>query len=1228
MADDSKSSNLGGNNFIWLLLAAATTYFVVHQVPLEGSRPAATERSLRERVGEQHIDARLWQDPFAAVAETLAKSPELNPENCGSAETKYKHVQDYCWPPWQKIDSGTGQREPEPTLALVVSVSGAPYSEDQESRRRTRYAVLAGLAAEGFIPQDPKHIGFYWPGAARSFQRAPVAVGVQSQPQSPAGAPLQRARLAATATSQTQSPGADSPQDSRSAVETAASSHRQSSAASQNDPVPEAVPFEWLEPRLEGRRSVRQGYKRILLLWFDEDALGPYASPLKQIARLLCSVPPVPNQQASAKVVGVKVIGPRSSTALKAMVDEVKDRRQDATKDKDWSNGVCQGQIPARFYVSDATVSDAILIPADTASTCPTPDNCLTNYFHRRNIDLYRLIATDEALALAIEGELELRGIDKQGRNSLFTQITQWYPRSIALLRTIGQKWWGKPADKQADTQQAEQARYSHIALVSEWDTLYGRELPDTIERCLGENGTCRPIERCLGENGTCRPGELDQSQRKEWLHTFKYMRGLDGQMPNADGPSSGNGAKDSANKSDKDVKSAAKGTFATKPQDRAEGQSQFDYLHRLGDRIQQLDTELRRKNKDGIAAVGVLGSDLYDKLLVLQALRPLLPNALFVTTDLDALLLHPTAQTVTRNLIVASSFGLQLRPDIQGEIPPFRNSYQTADFLATRVAIHSDDPPAPCWLRRPPLIFEIGSSREFQFATRRKPPEGKAPQEGHDDCAKHPARATEGERDDHAACKNDLRRCEEIQPIAAAMVPPMSKRLSLGFVLGFVLLGSCVALSFRSVKRRIWTSIESLMNDSKGYVWISTCAAATVAGLGLIVFGLRGILHESWPILANWLTEDGQPLSALEGISVWPTVFLRIVILAVCIGLIVHSWKLLNRNMDRIAKDMYLVKTRDDVRAEQANIVRNSSPWIALERCVGYLPPEDDDETESANRRSSTTVFRFWRIYEYRGRLTARMYRVAVAVLAMLLLWGILFLIFDHPRAPTRGDVSVYFYRSITFLLMFATLFLVFFVADTTLLSYQLIKAFRKKSTFWPIEAVKKYGDRLGFKHLDGDRRGLEDRCLDEYIDLIFISKRTKCITNLLYYPFLIIALIVVSRSRLFANFDLSIPDLVTVGIGVLVVVACAVALRLSAEDSRKKACQRLNDQIAAARNLDDRGLLVGQLEMVLRRIEEMRDGALRPPSQQPLVRAMLLPLGSIGGTTFLEYLLMPGFG
>ena len=230
------------------------------------------------------------------------------------------------------------------------------------------------------------------------------------------------------------------------------------------------------------------------------------------------------------------------------------------------------------------------------------------------------------------------------------------------------------------------EAKYSHIALVSEWDTLYGRELPDTLKRCLGHTGGSDKL--------SSEPKCAEEKAEKDWLHPFKYLRGLDGQMPNVDGLGSGNGSKDSDNKPNKDSKDNAKSRPDPSAKDRAEGQSQFDYLRRLGDRIQQLDAKLRRDNENGIEAVGVLGSDVYDKLLVLQVLRPLLPNAWFFTTDLDALFLHPSAQNLTRNLLVASSFGLQLNPDIQGEIPPFRSSYQTAEFLATRVAIHGDAPP------------------------------------------------------------------------------------------------------------------------------------------------------------------------------------------------------------------------------------------------------------------------------------------------------------------------------------------------------------------------------------------------------------------------------------------------------------------------------------------------------------------------------------------------------
>src|SRR5262249_29856212 len=92
MATDSNqsTSNIGGNGFILLLLAAAGTYFVAHQTPLEGSRPQATERYINEQASPQDVDARLWQDPFAAVAEKLEKSPDLKAELCPKDQTRAK----------------------------------------------------------------------------------------------------------------------------------------------------------------------------------------------------------------------------------------------------------------------------------------------------------------------------------------------------------------------------------------------------------------------------------------------------------------------------------------------------------------------------------------------------------------------------------------------------------------------------------------------------------------------------------------------------------------------------------------------------------------------------------------------------------------------------------------------------------------------------------------------------------------------------------------------------------------------------------------------------------------------------------------------------------------------------------------------------------------------------------------------------------------------------------
>ena len=337
---------------------------------------------------------------------------------------------------------------------------------------------------------------------------------------------------------------------------------------------------------------------------------------------------------------------------------------------------------------------------------------------------------------------------------------------------------------------------------------------------------------------------------------------------------------------------------------------------------------------------------------------------------------------------------------------------------------------------------------------------------------------------------------------------------------------------------------------------------------------------------------------------------------LALCVGLIVHGYWLLNKNIEKIAKDLHLVETRRRIKAEQDNIVRNMRPWIGFTSQFWFRLPADDESIHWTGERLPQEIFRFWRMYIYQGYWVARSFRVLAGTVAMVLLWLLLSFVFGIPPVPARGVVSLGAYISVTFLLGIATLFLISFVADTTLLTWRVVKALRTETTIWPAETLQEISDQLG----------LPQSVLDDWLDLLFVSKRTKCIATLIYFPFLIIALLIVSRSRIFANYGANFPDLITIGVAALIITACALSLRWSAEASRAKARRRLRNALIVARKAKDGGRFASQLELLLARVEELRDGAFSPLSQQPLVRAMLLPLGSFGGTALLEYFLLPG--
>ena len=205
-----------------------------------------------------------------------------------------------------------------------------------------------------------------------------------------------------------------------------------------------------------------------------------------------------------------------------------------------------------------------------------------------------------------------------------------------------------------------------HLVVVADSTTLVGRSLPDELTKILATR------------HNDPGPTTLFQRRRPSGptnLHVFTYLAPIDGGRTNASGVDGPNPTRSHFFRSSRYNPLGVTGPH------------QMDSLSALAEQIAETDRKLRIAEGGSIKGVIVGGGDINDTLTVLQALRPALPNAIFATTELDARLWEPRNWPHTHNMIVASAYGIQLHPEIQGRTRPFRDSRQTALFAATLFA-------------------------------------------------------------------------------------------------------------------------------------------------------------------------------------------------------------------------------------------------------------------------------------------------------------------------------------------------------------------------------------------------------------------------------------------------------------------------------------------------------------------------------------------------------------
>ena len=1084
MAKGSGDSKLAVAGMIAVGLAIAGIVMV--QPPLKSSRPPSMGSELKPHIAEGVVYARLWEDPLEAVRRVATFDGQVRPGVMEGKDDVHR-VRTIR----QELEDKVGQSQGRPITVLLVTTEGGSSGESRETRIRDRYAIGSALGAACYVPQNEDQL---------SYVELRDRVGASR-----------------------------------------------------------VLPYEWYQEGLRKCSPEKTWAKAVLVLWVSSEITGDHPiDTLKKLTQsILCQQSAIGRHdcqtsrdgmvmldQKMEQQVRFKIIGPRSSSAFRSLLEEAVNPLQGRTDHPIWANASRRVELYSPWATGiPKLLTHDLSVPATAphSTGCASSDSSrekLCRILWQAGIELKHSIGSDDQLFGTLIEELERRRVK--------------FERDAVIL-------------------------------IAEWDSFYGRVLPVEFTAAVCHRVARRPKadnpgikdERITRIQAACNtydqavdvqvtnPVEAKALSLNVWR--YSYLRGLDGEAP---GGEKGGGAKENGSKAMKNV------LLDGQAHERPVGTSQFDYAQRLADRIEREMAEVAAAgndegdNKNPVAAIGILGSDAYDALLILQAMREKFPGAVFFTTDLDSRLVYAEEYRWTRNLVTASHYGLELYGLLQGDVPPFRSSYQTSAYFATLQAVGHvwplvTCPPgltgqsgstagpvlSPCGYRanlmaegkwfnamEGPRLYEVGRHGAVDLTVG-------AAEKGY---TLHPARV-------------DL---AEETPQTNGRRPPSGViygSVGLIYLIGFVLL---------------WTKPKSnrWMTAHAGVLLLGVVSAAGFA------FFIEKFLLEA--VLQNH--DQGEPFYWLEGVSLWPTEILRGLATLLALGFLVKAWRDLRSNLEEMTVRYGFASQVESDRSEWWRRYLTTAQWVLSPR----------------GRHSEEHVGDLWSFYREAGSARHRFPRMLLLVtgygLSFLFLWNVMGA--EDFSGPCRGSFSCRLDQVFVLSSYLCAAVLNLFVFDAVLLCRRWIGSLAQATDGWP-QAVT---DRFKLQSVENVAKARE------LMKIELIAQRTEVVNRLVRYPFIVLLLMMVARNHYFDNWNFPLTMVVGWAVNVSLAVAAALFLYRAAEQARNAGLVRLHQLVLQGL---DRGV-TGESDVKLTRqviedIQAVGQGAFVPLWQQPVVES-----------------------
>jgi hypothetical protein len=589
-----------------------------------------------------------------------------------------------------------------------------------------------------------------------------------------------------------------------------------------------------------------------------------------------------------------------------------------------------------------------------------------------------------------------------------------------------------------------------------------------------------------------------------------------------------------------------------------AEGH-QLDYLQRLRDELAEAGR---------FDAVGVFVTEEYDTMLILEALRPQFPAALFLSTDLDSRYLHPRHAPFTRNLIVASHFPLapvdsQFRDgslDAAAATPHFRDGYQSGVYLAVRALLRGREPEPPASA----AIYEIGRDAIVPLNTHIVAREQQQDEPGPSVYAP-PQSPTHLERAARTLGAPSVAAAES--SAAPHATPAFAYKWAFVsctlLVLGFLLFG----VSTRAARASGLHADARVVRALLVFVLAALLALAFVEGL-----------------LRAQASYHAEPMHLALGVSAWPTFAVRCASIAVCLFGLYSLPLRLRRRLERIAP------------AGKTAPEPASFAWLAD---WGWLAKETDQHGHVASRRVEQVWAFARRHLEHPWRTRAR--AVALALVTYFVI-APFFMLSPPLGNPVRGEFAYLVDRLTLFASVFSFLALLMLVMEATYFAGLIVARL--------VDADAVELDEAGKGDADRWRRRLE-----------LAGSVAAAVEPLVWLPMLTLGLMIVARAALF---DAWAWPVVLMGVFALffsMLLVCVVDMRHLCERARTRALDALAENSDATTRARGQGAdALAHLQRLRGEIAGLTGGAFSPLLEHPFVRALLLPLTAFGATFAFE--------